>query len=222
MPTSINEFTCLRCLQTASAMRVPRGSFLVTVALIVLGVGAVAATLLRFLQDQSTSGHSVGFGELLIALAVGIVPAFGYEVWRRARQHAVCGGCRGRDVVPADSPRAAQVRQQAQPTSSRNPVPEVVKQAADFPKERWVRTVLFDGQTPYSRSEQGQLHQGRGHRRPVIGGDQAATERQVPEQHDGSDPRRASYAAPLARRDHCVRAASGAVVAVFLQEVNAS
>jgi len=26
---------------------------------------------------------------------------------------------------------------------------EPVKQAADFPKNRWVRTVLFDGKTPY-------------------------------------------------------------------------
>jgi hypothetical protein len=28
-------------------------------------------------------------------------------------------------------------------------VGEPVKQAADFPKERWVHTVLFDGKTPY-------------------------------------------------------------------------
>lgn len=26
---------------------------------------------------------------------------------------------------------------------------EPIKQAADFPKDRWVRTVLFDGKTPY-------------------------------------------------------------------------
>ncbi|HVK75769.1 MAG TPA: hypothetical protein VM734_20705 [Kofleriaceae bacterium] len=28
-------------------------------------------------------------------------------------------------------------------------VGEPIKQAADFPKERWVKTVLFDGKTPY-------------------------------------------------------------------------
>ena len=54
---------------------------------------------------------------------------------------------------PAKSPPPIVVIEGSIPPADQIPglesVGEPVKQAADFPKERWVRTVLFDQKTPY-------------------------------------------------------------------------
>ena len=50
--------------------------------------------------------------EVLIALAIALGPALAYHRWRGRYRTKICAACGSREVLPADSPRAAQIRAQ--------------------------------------------------------------------------------------------------------------
>ena len=109
LATGMKSYTCLKCYATEEPFRRQRGHYVVTVALGLLGVAALFG-LLKASKHPGAETHAFGTGELLLVVLLCFAPNVAYQVWRRAGHVVRCGKCGCADIVPADSPRANQIR----------------------------------------------------------------------------------------------------------------